>query len=273
MRNAAPFFPLLWRIATPLLLCALQAPLLLGLATATLLLPAHGADEAQPLGAQCSGEFECQNPEMVHCTDGICACRYGHHSPYLCKEAPVTQRPGKDGEEENGWPAVADRECHTDHQCHRGYCWHGTCSCKDGFVKERSFSGSWSCVHRTSSFGFGILAVIPVTVVVLCLFACCVQVALRKQQQMPSNAAAVQPEGAQDDGNAGTSAAGVSNIYRQRRYFPHYVESPKPHATNEALAAPTASCATGMEPVEAKETAPGIGEAGSSANANHSLQA
>ncbi|XP_075556497.1 uncharacterized protein LOC142588541 isoform X2 [Dermacentor variabilis] len=189
------------------------------------------------------------------------------------RTAPVTQRPGKDGEEGNGWPAVADRECHTDHQCHRGYCWHGTCSCKDGFVKERSFSGSWSCVHRTSSFGFGILAVIPVTVVVLCLFACCVQVALRKQQQMPSNAAAVQPEGAQDDGNAGTSAAGVSNIYRQRRYFPHYVESPKPHVTNEALAAPTASCATEMEPVEAKETAPDIGEAGSSANANHSLQA
>ncbi|XP_075556498.1 uncharacterized protein LOC142588541 isoform X3 [Dermacentor variabilis] len=212
MRNAAPFLPLLWRIAAPLLLCALQAPLLLRLATATLLLPAHGADEAQPLGAQCSGEFECQNPEMVHCTDGICACRYGHHSPYLCKEG-------------------------------------------------------------TSSFGFGILAVIPVTVVVLCLFACCVQVALRKQQQMPSNAAAVQPEGAQDDGNAGTSAAGVSNIYRQRRYFPHYVESPKPHVTNEALAAPTASCATEMEPVEAKETAPDIGEAGSSANANHSLQA
>lgn len=31
----------------------------------------------------------------------------------------------------------------------------------------------------TSSFGFGILAVIPVTVVVLCLFACCVYVAPR----------------------------------------------------------------------------------------------
>ncbi|XP_037557997.1 uncharacterized protein LOC119435132 [Dermacentor silvarum] len=92
MRNAAPLFPLLllltvlWRIAAPLLLYALHAPLLLRLATATLLLPVHGADEAQPLGAQCSGAFECQNPEMVHCMDGICACRYGHHSPYLCKE-------------------------------------------------------------------------------------------------------------------------------------------------------------------------------------------
>lgn len=262
MRNAAPLFPLLllltvlWRIAAPLLLYALHAPLLLRLATATLLLPVHGADEAQPLGAQCSGAFECQNPEMVHCMDGICACRYGHHSPYLCKEAPVTHKPGK---EEDGWPAVA--ECQTDHQCHRGYCWRGTCSCKDGFVKERSFSGSWNCVHRTSSFGFGILAVIPVTVVVLCLVACCVQVALRKQQQMPSNAAAAQPEVGRDDADM---SAGVSNIYRQRRYFPHYVESPKPHAAHEA--APTASCTIELKPVEAKEAAPDIEEAGSSAN-------
>ncbi|KAK8760584.1 hypothetical protein V5799_028146 [Amblyomma americanum] len=195
--------------------------------------------------------------------EGICACRYGHHSPYLCKEAPVTQKPVEDSE--IGWPALADRECHADHQCYRGYCWHGTCHCKDGLVKERSVFGGWSCVHRTSSFGFGILAVIPVTVVVLCLVACCVQVALRKQHQMPSNAAA-QPELARDDGSANVSAAGVSNIYRQRRYFPHYVESPKPHAAQQVVAAPTASRPIEMKPIEAKETSPDIEEAGSSSN-------
>lgn len=248
MKNAA-LLP--WRIAAPL------APLLLRLATA--MLPVYGAEEAQPIGAPCSVAFECQNPELVHCIDGVCACRYGHHSPYLCKEAPVTHMPPK--EEENWWSA--DRECQTDHQCHRGYCWHGTCSCKDGFVKERSSSGSWSCVHRTSSFGFGILAVIPVTVVVLCLFACCIQVALRKQQQMPSNAA----EGAQLE-LARDGVMSATNIYRQRRYFPHYVEGPQTETEQQTLAVPTAS--TGMKPIE--ESAPGFEEPGSSSN-NQSPQA
>ncbi|KAH6925112.1 hypothetical protein HPB50_001024 [Hyalomma asiaticum] len=46
----------------------------------------------EPIGAPCSVAFECQNPELVHCIDGVCACRYGHHSPYLCKEALRTMK-------------------------------------------------------------------------------------------------------------------------------------------------------------------------------------
>lgn len=261
MRNAAS--PTLLRR-----IVALQALLLL-LHTASTPWPpvAHGAEEAQPIGEQCSKDTDCQNPELVHCKEGICACRYGHHSPYLCKEAPVTQKPS-----EEGWPAVEDRECSTDHMCYRGYCWHGTCHCRDGFVKEKAVFGGWTCVHRTSSFGFGILAVIPVTVVVICLVACCVQVALRKQHQMPSNAAAAaaaagaQPDLAGDNSNANMPAAGVSNIYRQRRYFPHYVESPKPHAAQQA-SPPTTSRPIEMKPIEAKETTADIEEAdGSSSN-------
>ncbi|XP_075723714.1 uncharacterized protein LOC119167886 [Rhipicephalus microplus] len=89
----------------------------------------------------------------------------------------------------------------------------------------------------------------------------CRQVALRKQQQVPFNAAAAaQPEFARDDAGMPT---GASNIYRQRRYFPHYVESPQLQAGQEALAAPAVSIE--LKPIEAEESASDIGEGESSA--------
>lgn len=208
------------------------------------------------IGERCAQNSDCRNPELVQCKDSVCTCKFGQAplAPTQCKEATaVTQKPDPE-----------TRECYTDHQCYRGYCWDGTCHCKDGFSKERNSYGGWSCVHRTSSFGFGILAVIPVTVVVICLVACCVQVALRKQQQVPASnaAAAVQPQQQQQDDlsrvNSNATISGVSNIYRQRRYFPHYVESStKPHGTQQGMASsPCVSRPIEMKPVEAKETVP-----------------
>ncbi|XP_064464050.1 uncharacterized protein LOC135396921 [Ornithodoros turicata] len=194
------------------------------------------------ISSYCTKDADCDNLEFVFCKDGVCSCQAGYVSRNAqeCTKSKVSEL------------AEEERECFTDHQCYRGYCWDGECHCKDGFSKEKSPYGGWNCVHRTSSFGFGILAVIPVTVVVICLLACCVQLALRKQQHSGSNAENLQ-ELATGNSDAGAAASGVSNIYRQRTYFPHYVEAAKAHTSQSTPSPCVTRSAVATKSHEGKE--------------------